>query len=107
MDLEKRSSFTFSFACQAIRMLVSALAVTLLWRWFVVPLGVPSISYVWSIGLIEVVGCFRQVTLSDAAVMSDPKVKNRTYQDNLTLTIAWVVATGMSILVGYLCHLGT
>lgn len=43
--------FLGKIALIIIGQLVRGFALTMLWRWFVMPLGAPDINYVWALGL--------------------------------------------------------
>lgn len=100
-----KAGFLFGFTCQVVRFAASTLAIKLLWNWFVVPLGAPTIHYAWAFGLQQLAGCFHSITIADKEAIRKGFTAD-TYESCLTLTIAWVMASGLSIAIGYLCHLG-
>ncbi|HUU97495.1 MAG TPA: hypothetical protein VM487_17300 [Phycisphaerae bacterium] len=73
--------------------LLSALVVSVLWGWFVVPLGLPPIHMAWAIGLSCVVGMFSREDKSNLSWES--------LTDGVIFSLA---RSGSCLFVGWVIH---
>lgn len=71
--------------------------ISVMWTWFVVPFGLPSIGVVWAIGLSCMVGMF--ITSPASAKSSDDEVISKMLMPFVTgfiaLLIGWIVHLNM------------
>ena len=57
--MEKFGKFTFGFVYLVIGIAFAAFVLSILWSWFIVPLGVPAISIAHAFGLQVLVAFFK------------------------------------------------
>ena len=81
-------------------MLLRGVVIADMWRWFVTPLGVPSISMVHAIGFSLFVGLFTMGTASKSNVDADFKG----LRGSFTLIVAFTLVTLMVWGFGAIAH---
>ena len=74
--------------------IIKGLVVMLLWNWFVVPLGVPYINFIHSIGIALVINYL---------TMHDYSTKSK--KENFEQMFNSVVTSFIAIVVGYIIYL--
>lgn len=77
---------------------------SVLWSWFIVPLGVVSITIAWAIGLSVVIGLFK-ATVSNTSETSNNSA-DKSWTDILISTSIRAFVPGLvSLGLGYVVHL--
>jgi hypothetical protein len=76
-------------------------AISKLWSWFVVPLGLPPITIAHAIGLSALVNLFKNLGDSTKNETADVEAKTREFWICIT---ALYLAYSVALLVGYVAH---
>lgn len=96
-DLTPTEKLLFFLAGVVIRAPLDAWAFWLLWGWFAVPLGAPSITFLQAVGLDLLIGlvflCALMPTIKTEFLTSDPTVwmLSKSVPILITVGIGWIV----------------
>lgn len=82
-----------------VNILMTMITLSMLWGWFIVPLGVVSIGYAHAFGLTLIVAFFQ---VRNATIFNPEVVLKRTYQQKLFTNFGMV---SMALLIGYITSL--
>jgi len=80
------------FVLWFVAFIYSAFSLTLLWSWFMVPFGLPGITFPWAIGLCCIIGLIKGVPASD----KDGSI--------LSLAIKDFALVSLALVIGFIAH---
>jgi len=86
-----------AFSCGIVVSMFRALALTILWKWFVVPFGVPALSFWIALGILYT------YNLIDGPTWAD--LEDHTAEDGLKMCLACIIQVIISLGLGWSIHL--